>query len=125
MQYMTTLWDSAPGGAVPVFELSDRTRKAREYAGLDQGELAERLGVARSTVARMEQGKTERAKRPLLAAWSLATGVSLQWLETGEAPSPDGDGASVVRHQGLEPRTRWFEASAGQDAAVIEFRRAS
>lgn len=56
MLFMTTMWDQTPGGAVPVFDLGDRTRKAREFSGLDQGQLAERLGVARSTVARMEQG---------------------------------------------------------------------
>lgn len=120
------MWDDRRvGGAVPTWELPDRVRKAREFAGLDQGQLAERLGVARSTVARMEQGKTTHVKRPVLLAWAFATGVDLQWLETGEAPSPDGDGASTVRHQGLEPRTRWFEASAGQDADVIEFRQAA
>ncbi|MGW9567156.1 helix-turn-helix domain-containing protein [Prescottella equi] len=100
------MWDQTPGGAVPEFVLSDRCQKAREYAGLDQGELADRLGVARSTVARVEQGKTVRVKRPLLLAWALATGVNLQWLETGEVPSPDDDGGSECPRQesNLRPR---------------------
>lgn len=92
MQFMTTFMDQ-PGRAIPEFELPDRARKAREYAGLDQSELATALGIARNTVARLEQGKTTRVKRPVLLAWSMVTGVDHHWLETGHAPSPDGDGA--------------------------------
>ena len=41
------------------------------------------------------------------------TGVDDYWLMTGRdarSPRPDGPGGGdgVVRHQGLEPRTRWF-----------------
>ena len=55
--------------------------------------------------------------RPItVKMWALTTGVDLQWLETGEAP-PLGDEADV-RHQGLEPRTRWFAASGEPDAAT-------
>lgn len=103
-------------GVIPVPTGPQRLMLAREYA--------EQLGVGLATVYRAESGKTT-PRRTTIMAWAMATGVDLHWLETGEAPSPDGDGASTVRHQGLEPRTRWFEATAGQDAAVIEFRRAS
>ena len=111
-------------GVIPVPNARQRLVLAREYIGLNQGEPAQALGVGTSTVQRAESGKTT-LRRTTFMAWALATGVDPHWLETGEAPSPDGDGASTVRHQRLEPRTRWFEASAGQDAAVIEFRRAS
>lgn len=80
-------------GRVPQWSLGDRLRKARESAGLNQAELAERLGVARMTVSRSESGSTE-PMRVVVRAWALATGVPLMWLETGEAPAPGGDGAS-------------------------------
>lgn len=99
-------------GHVPEWNLQDRLRKARESAGLDQAELADRIGVARTTVGHYERGLTT-PKRPLLLSWALATGVPSDWLETGKE-SPDGDGSPggvVVRHQGLEPRTRWLIGS--------------
>lgn len=105
------MWDQTPGGSVPRFELPDRARKAREFAGLDQGQLAERIGVARSTIARMEQGKTTRAKRPLLVAWALATGVSLQWIETGVGPESGPGQASTS--------TPEYVSSAGQRLHLV------
>lgn len=98
-------------GVVPAWELYDRLRKAREWRGLEQGDLASDLGVSRNTISAAERGKTQ-PRRSLLMAWAMRTGVSLHWLETGESPRQDGPdgGSSVVRPLGLEPRTRWFGA---------------
>lgn len=103
-------------GVVPNIGQPERCILARRHAELDQTQLGERLGSSRRTVSRIETGSKVPTRAELIA-WAFATGVDLQWLETGEAPSPDGDGAPTVRHQGLEPRTRWFVASAGQAAA--------
>ena len=95
-------------GEVPAWTVADRLRKAREHAGLEQAQLAADLGVSRNTVGNYEGGKVT-PRRPVLVSWALRTGVPLSWLETGaESPRPAGpDGGSrVVRHQGLEPRTR-------------------
>ncbi|WP_432794425.1 helix-turn-helix domain-containing protein [Rhodococcus ruber] len=68
--------------------------------------MAEYLGVARNTVSTWINGRIEPSTQTL-RLWALRTGVPFIWLQTGTAPSPDGgDGAAVVRHQGLEPRTR-------------------
>lgn len=92
-------------GAVPIWDISDRVRKAREFADLKQQELSDRLGMARTSLARIEQGKSE-PRRTTLIAIAFATGVSLEWLETGKAPTGnDSGGGSGVRHQGIEPRT--------------------
>ena len=112
-------------GVIPVLNAGQRLTVARQYVGLTQSELAERLGVTTATVQRSESGQT-KPRRTTFMAWSMATGVDLHWLETGEAPSPGGgDGASTVRHQGLEPRTRWLVASHEQTSDVIDFRRAA
>lgn len=111
---MTTAGNQA--GIVLHFEMNDRMTKARSHAGFTQESIAKQLGISQRSVSNYESGE-RTPSRAIVIAWSFATGVDLHWLETGEAPSPDGDGASGVRHQGLEPRTRWFVASAGQAAA--------
>ena len=99
-------------GWIPEFELSDRVRKVRERVGLSQGELGEQAGVGRATLARLESGKGS-PRRATLIAIAFATGVSLDWLETGETPGGnEPTGGEVVRHQGLEPRTHWLSPCA-------------
>lgn len=86
-------------GVVPVLTGPQRLMVAREHADLNQAELAQRLGVSSATVQRAESGKTE-PRRTTLMAWSLATGVNLHWLETGQAPrqdDPDGGESAPSR----------------------------
>lgn len=79
-------------GTVPAFTVADRLRKAREFAGLDQAQLAENMGVSRTTVSNNEGSKV-KPRRIVLKAWALATGVDAVWLETGVTPrlEPEGD----------------------------------
>src|SRR5690606_16848470 len=91
-------------GAVPEWELRHRLIRAREYAGLEQSELARELGTSRNTISNAERGKSV-PRRSLKMAWALRTGVSLTWLETGQAEEPPPPpGEEVVRPLGLEPR---------------------
>jgi transcriptional regulator with XRE-family HTH domain len=93
-------------GIIPEWTPADRLRKAREQSGLEQADLARDLGVSRNTVGNYEGGRVS-PRRPVLVAWALRTGVQLSWLVTGEAgPRPGVPDEGVVRHQGLEPRTR-------------------
>ena len=91
-------------GTIPEVALRHRLRIAREHAGLEQSELAERAEISRTSVVNYELGyRTPR--RLYLRAIAEATGVDLHWLETGEAPSVDGASATEVRPKGLEPLT--------------------
>lgn len=84
---------------------------------MSQQELADRAGMTRGGIVKIE-GPASRPRRSSLIVISLATGVDLNWLETGETPAGDNpDGGGVVRHQGLEPRTRWFGALGDLRAA--------
>ncbi|WP_336792963.1 helix-turn-helix transcriptional regulator [Gordonia malaquae] len=86
---------NAPRGIIPELTDAQRLTVAREFVGLNQGELAERLGVSAATVQRAEAGKTQ-IRRTTLMAWSMATGIDLHWLETGHAPAdPDGPDEGV------------------------------
>jgi len=96
-------------GVRPGFHKGDRLRKAREFAGLEQVELAQRIDVHRGTIARYESGDV-RVKLPVVIAWAMATGVDANWLLNGD---DDGDSATVsdlVRPEGFEPPTYWSVA---------------
>ena len=100
---MTT---AAAHPGIPEIGLPQRLYLARDWAGLTQTDLASEMGVSRRTIVNAENG-TKAPRRPTLAAWALATGVPMGWLETGNAPDGDDpEGGGAVRHQGLEPRTR-------------------
>lgn len=71
---------------VPQWTLGDRLRKAREYAGLTQQGLANRMGVARNTVSNSENGLVE-VRAITVNAWAVATGVPVAWLRSGRNPS--------------------------------------
>lgn len=82
-----------PPPTVPAWTEGDRLRKARETTGLDQERFAAQLGVSRGTVSNYERNATTRRRPIVLRAWSLATGVSLEWLEHGAAAQHDGQTA--------------------------------
>ena len=74
-------------GVIPEFTLADRLRKAREFAGFEQTELAERMQVSRQTISSAENSHT-RPSRGSLLLWAMATGTNLQWLERGAGDEP-------------------------------------
>lgn len=65
--------------AIPAWTLGDRMRKARVAAGLEQADLAKRVGVSRPTVSQWERGRSEPRATQLLA-WADATGHHIEWL---------------------------------------------
>lgn len=75
----------------------DRLARAREYAGMDQGQLARRLGVKLATIRNWEDDRSEpRANRLSMLSGLLA--VSIIWLMTGEgegAPTPSDGNAEA------------------------------
>lgn len=108
---MTTAYN---GGRVPEITLQHRLRIAREAAGLEQNELADRIGCSRGTIGNAEHGRTG-VKKILLNAWAMATGVPVTWLETGEAPDEgpdDPDGAEIPPTSGLRIRSSTRRAAA-------------
>lgn len=65
----------------PHWTLGDRLRKAREHAGMEQGELASRIGISRNTVGNYELGRGVRPpKLIVLRAWAHECGVPFDWL---------------------------------------------
>lgn len=66
-------------------------------------EMAAYLGVSRATLSRWMADKGAPPRRAYLAQWALRTGVSLEWLEKGQAPgrapdpTPAGDSEELRR----------------------------
>ncbi|WP_130866646.1 helix-turn-helix domain-containing protein [Acidipropionibacterium timonense] len=81
---------------VPVWTQADRLRKAREFAGLDQTELADAMGVSRASISASERGLSQ-PRRLTVRAWAMACGVPASWLETGQAPHPEDEGPGGLR----------------------------
>lgn len=100
-----------------------RLMRAREYAGLEQADLARDLGVSRQTISNAERG-ARMPRRALVVAWAVRTGVSLHWLETGQA-GPKSTPPADVHLLGLEPRTQWFRASPRHLSAVPDLEAAA
>lgn len=74
-------------GVVPEIGIRHRIRIAREYADLEQAELAAATGIARSTISNLEKGSTSRIKPLYVSLIAAACGVDAGWLATGEAGS--------------------------------------
>lgn len=98
---------------IPQWTLGDRLRKARATTGLNTRDFADRIGVSQPTVTNAENDKS-KVRRITLNAWSLATGVPVEWLETGKAPvQPEPDG-------GLESqRARRYSKPQPSDPKVL------
>ena len=79
MIYLDHMTEAPHPAMVPQWTLGDRMRKARETAGLKQAELAERIGIGRSSIVNYESGRADPS-RPVLLSWALATGVAYEWL---------------------------------------------
>lgn len=66
---------------IPVFTLGDRMAKAREEAGLTQEQMADKLRVSHSTVAKWEKDKGQpRDFMDRIKQWSETTQVPIGWL---------------------------------------------
>lgn len=82
-----TMVDMTTAGVIPEFTLADRLRKAREFAGLEQAELAKLTQLSRQTISSAENSHT-RPSRASLLLWAMATGTDLNWLERGAGDEP-------------------------------------
>lgn len=64
--------------------LQERLKRARELAGLSQGQLAKAVGITQPTYSLLENTPGKRTKHIVTIANAL--GVRPEWLNTGEGP---------------------------------------
>lgn len=79
---------------VPELTLGWRLKMA--LGDMKRSDMADSLGVDPGTISRWCSDKGAKPKRVYLMQWALITGVSLDWLEGGQAgnsePTPPGPG---------------------------------
>lgn len=68
--------------------LAERIQKARNHAGLKQGQLAERAGISQQAVSRLETG--EQKTTTDIVQIAVACGVRPEWLAMEEGEMVDG-----------------------------------
>lgn len=90
-------------GEIPSFTRGDRLRKARQLTGLTTREFADEIGVSQKSVTDAE-GDRVTPRRITLMAYAMRTGVPIEWLETGQAPTmPSGPEGYTTRDSNPEP----------------------
>jgi transcriptional regulator with XRE-family HTH domain len=87
---------------VPPWTLGDRLRKAREFAGLHQTELAAEIGIGRSSLIKYERNQAQ-PPRSVLIAWALRCAVDYEWL-SGEPIFSRAGGFNKARYSTPEIR---------------------
>lgn len=61
-------------------EIGERIIAARESRGLNKKQLAQKIGVADSTVKRYEEGEINKIKLPIIECIANALNVNPMWL---------------------------------------------
>ena len=85
-------------GKVPEWTLGDRMGKALDHAGIGMQEMADYLGVSRTSVSNWIHGRIPPNQRTLLL-WSMRTGVDLDWI-TGSTPNTGWYRAKIPQPRG-------------------------
>jgi transcriptional regulator with XRE-family HTH domain len=95
-----------------IFKRSgSRVKSLRESIGMTQKELAEKVGVDRTTITRYEEGQISSAKASTLASLANALGVNLLTLL----------GHDIDEHDELTDFVSGNKWSSGETAQLINF----
>ncbi len=109
--------------------MNERIAELRQALGLSMGAFADRLGVVRSTISRMESGVNKITESTIITICRVFN-VRREWLETGEGemfePELEDLIDRIVRERNFSPISAQFiKAVVSMDdkqlAAVYQF----
>jgi transcriptional regulator with XRE-family HTH domain len=99
-------------------DIGNRIKMARIAAGLNQSELARRIGISRSSMSSLESGESKAPKASTLLKIAAVLDANAHWLLTGQGdpktPSASSDADLITMMMKLTPQNR----SALQAAAL-------
>lgn len=73
---------------VPTWDTADRLRKSLRHSDATVGQMADYLGVSRTSVSNWINGRVEPSTQTL-RLWALRCGVPYDWLRHGVSPQLD------------------------------------
>lgn len=84
---------------IPAWTLGWRLQRALAHADLTTTDIADELGISRSTVSRWTNDHGAAPRAAYVKQWALRCGVPYEWLISGQEPSngpatPGGQGIS-------------------------------
>lgn len=81
--------------SVNYAEIGRRIKEKRKEAGLNQKELAAKVGLSEASVSKYENGKVEDATHAMLTKFADSLGVSVAWLLGMEKSSTPASSSSL------------------------------
>jgi AraC-like DNA-binding protein len=84
-------------GNIPDWTLGWRMQRALAFADVSVEEIADEIGVSRSTVSRWLNDRGSPPRSGYLTLWAWRTKVDQHWLRDGQAPGGPRDGTALGR----------------------------
>lgn len=81
---------------IPQLTLGWRLQMSLDHAGISAQQMADELGVVRSTVSRWMHDTGAPPRDGFLRVWALRTGVPYEWLRHGVVTATDPDDGGPV-----------------------------
>ena len=90
---------------VPAWDTADRMRKALRVADIGVQEMADYLGVSRTSASNWINGRIEPSVQTL-RLWAIRCGVPFEWLASG---GPNGRGGTRAQlRRGFRTTPTWI-----------------
>lgn len=85
--------------SIPEWTLGWRMQRALAHADVSVQQMADELGMARSSLSRWLNDHGTPPRAAFVKMWALRTGVPYEWLVTGTVPQPNPDdhGSAVTK----------------------------
>lgn len=99
-------WENT--GTIPEWTLGWRLQRALGHAGIKTQDMAEYLGVTRSTISRWTNDHGAPPRAAYVKQWALMTGVPSWWL-LDEEPPDGGPGTRQPGEKGVVVDSRWTD----------------